>query len=228
MLKRCTLLILATTAVACGGAGDDSGSLVGRWDLHDDETGELEAVYSFEADGSYRFREYGEPGETHAGTYETDGGLLVLEGTDDEGNDLVGEVTYFADDERFILGALLPDGEVDGPVGRWSGSVHVESDGEVSIDAESTYQLAADGSATIESRSEGERDRFDGTWADEEGEIVVSFEASGITFNIHMVLIEDSAMGSPVFRRADGQARSGAGSRARSAQAGVAPATSES
>ena len=202
MLTRCAHLILAMTAAACGGAGDDS--LVGRWNLHDDQTGELQAIYDFEADGSYRFREYGEGAEAHAGTYETDDGLLIFDGTDDEGNHLIGEVTYFAGDQQLILGALLPDGEVDGPIGRWSGSVHVESDGEVSIDAANSYTLAASGSATIESRSESESDTFEGTWADQEGEIVVSFEASGITFNIHMVLIESRALGSPVFQRSDG------------------------
>lgn len=203
MATRCALLILAVTTAACGGAGDDAGSLVGRWDLHDDETGELEAAYAFEADGSYRFREYGEGAETHAGTYETDGGLLLFDGTDDEGTHLAAEVSYFADDERLILGALLPDGDVDGPVGRWSGSLRVESDGEVTTDLESSYQLADDGGATVTSRTGSRSETIDdATWVEEEGEIVVSFELSGITVNVHMVLIEGAAMGNPVFRRA--------------------------
>lgn len=202
MSKLCALLIVAIIAPACGGASDSSDALVGRWELHDDETGELESIYDFEADGTYAFREYGEESESNRGTYETDGGLLLLEGTDEEGAHLVGEVTFFADDERFMLGALLPDGEVDGPVGRWSGSVHVESEGEVSIDAESTYRLEAGGGATLESRSGSQRDTYDGSWAEEADEIVVSFEVSGITVNVHMVLIEGSALGSPIYQRA--------------------------
>jgi hypothetical protein len=203
MLKTCTLLIVAIAAPACGGAGDSSDALVGRWDLYDDETGDLEAIYAFDADGSYRYREYGDAPESHAGTYETDGDLLLFDGTDDQGRHLTGEVTFFADDERFLLGALLPDGEVDGPIGRWSGSLHVESDGEVAIDAANTYELEAGGGATVTSRSEGESQTFDdASWVDEAGEIVVSFEASGITFNIHMVLIAGAAMGNPIFERA--------------------------
>jgi hypothetical protein len=201
MSKRTALLILAIIAPACGGASDSSDAVVGRWELQDDDTGELEAIYDFEADGTYAFREYGEGAESHRGTYETDGGLLILEGTDDEGAHLVGEVTFFADDERLILGALLPDGAVDGPVGRWSGSVHVESDGEVSIDAESTYELESGGGATVESRSGSQSETRDGTWAEEEGEIVVSFDVSGVTVNVHMVLIEGSALGSPIYQR---------------------------
>lgn len=204
MLKRCAILILATVTPACGGAGDPSDALVGRWELHDDETGELEANYDFDEDGGYAFREYGEGAENNRGTYEADDSLLTLEGTDEEGSQLVGRVTYFADDERLMLGALLPDGGVDGPVGRWSGSVYVESDGEVAIDAESSYQLAADGGATIEARSGSRTETIgDATWVDEAGEIVVSFESSGVNVNIHMVLIDDAALGSPIYQRAD-------------------------
>jgi len=204
MLKTCALTILATAALACGGAGDDpAAALVGRWELHDDQTGELESIYDFAADGDFAYREYGEGAESNRGTYETDGGLLLLEGTDDEGSHLTGEVTYFADSERLILGALLPDGEVDGPVGRWSGSVRVESGGEVELDAESTYELASDGSATITSRGDGDSQTREATWVEEAGEIVVSFESSGIMVNIHMVLIEGSALGSPVYQRAE-------------------------
>lgn len=204
MLKTSALLALATAALACGGASDPSDALVGRWDLHDDETGELEAIYAFDANGSYRYREYGEGAESHAGTYETDGDLLVFDATDEGGSHLIGRVSYFADDEHLILGALLPDGEVDGPVGRWSGSLYVESDGAVSFDVATTYQLAEGGGATITTRNGEESETIDATWVAEAGEIVVSFEREEITFNIHMVLVEGAALGSPVFRRADG------------------------
>ncbi len=204
MLKRYALLVLATLVPACGGSSDaGADALVGRWDLHDDDTGELEAAYAFDADGSYHYREYGEGAESHAGTYETDGGLLILDGSDQEGARLHGEVTFFADDQRFILGALLPDGEVDGPVGRWSGSVLVENEGETVIDAATSYQLEKGGAATIEARNRGQSETREGTWEAEEGEIVVSFESSGITVNVHMLLVEGAAMGSPVFERAD-------------------------
>ena len=204
MLRTCAILMAATAAVtACGGAGDEAGELVGRWELNDDDTGELEAIYDFAEDGTYAFREYGEAGESHRGTYEADGELLIMEGTDDEGRDLVGEVSYFAGGDRFILGALRPDGDVDGPIGRWSGSVRVEADGQVEVDVENSYQLAAGGGATIESRSGSQSETIDdATWVEEADEIVVSFESSsGITVNIHMVLIDGEALGSPIFRR---------------------------
>ena len=202
MLKTIALVILAAGAPACGGAGDSSGDLVGRWDLFDDETGELEAIYAFDGDGTYRYREYGEGAETHAGTYQTDGDLLLLDGTDDGGTHLTAEVSYFADDERFMLGALLPDGEVDGPVGRWSGSLHLENDGAVAIDSANTYELAEGGGATVTARSGDESETIDATWVSEAGEIVVSFERSGFTVNVHMVLIEGAALGNPIFERA--------------------------
>lgn len=203
MLRTCAILMAAAAVTACGGAGDESGELVGRWELTDEETGELEAIYDFAGDGTYAFREYGEAGESHRGTYEADGELLVMEGTDDEGRDLIGEVSYFAGGDRFILGALRPDGEVDGPVGRWSGSLRVEAEGEVEMDVASSYQLAAGGGATIESRSGSQSETIDdASWVMEADEVVVSFEStSGITVNIHMVLVEGEALGSPVFRR---------------------------
>jgi hypothetical protein len=204
MLKRIAMLMVAATA--CGGTNDPSEALVGRWELHDDETGELESNYAFDEEGGYAFREYGEGAEDNRGTYEADDGLLTMEGTDGDGNQVLGRVSYFADDERLILGALLPDGDVDGPVGRWSGSVHVESNGEVAIDAESSYELSTGGGATITARNGSSSQTIDdATWVDEAGEIVVSFEADGgITVNIHMVLVEGEAMGSPVYQRADG------------------------
>jgi len=203
MLKTIALVILATGAPACGGASDPSEDLVGRWDLHDDETGELEAIYAFDDDGTYRYREYGEAPESHAGTYETDGGLLLFDGTDDAGTHLNAEVSYFADDERFLLGALLPDGEVDGPVGAWSGSIRVESEGELTVDSETTYRLEANGTAVVTARDQDEnRTIDDATWEEEAGEIVVSFTLESIDFHIHMVLIEGAAMGSPIFERA--------------------------
>ncbi|HEU5059186.1 MAG TPA: hypothetical protein VFU21_21785 [Kofleriaceae bacterium] len=206
MLKTCVLLMMATaTTAACGGASDGGGELVGRWELRDEDSGELEAMYAFEEDGTYAFREYGEAAESHRGTYEADGELLLLEGIDDGGHDLVGEVSYFAGGDRFILGALRPDGEVDGPVGRWTGSLRVEVDGEVDVDVENAYQLAAGGGATIESRSGSRRETIDdASWTQQDGEIVVSFESSGVTVNLHMVLVDGEALGSPVFQRTSG------------------------
>lgn len=204
MLRTCAFLMVAAaaTTTACGGAGDTDGDLVGRWELHDEDTGALRAIYDFEDDGSYAFREYGESPESHRGTYEVDGELLVFDGTDDQGRDLRGEVSYFAGGDRFILGALRPDGEVDGPVGRWSGSLWVEADGQVEMDVENSYQLEAGGGASVESRSGDQSETFDdATWVEEAGEVVVSVERSGITVNVHMVLIEGEALGSPVFER---------------------------
>lgn len=200
-MSRLTLLILAALAPACGGASDPSDALVGRWELHDDDTGELESIYDFEGDGSFAFREYGEGAESNRGTYRTEEGLLLLEGTDQDGAHLLGEVSYFADDQRLMLGALLPEGPVAGPVGRWSGRVRIESDGEVAIDAESTYRLEEGGAATIEARSGSQSETRDGSWAEEEGEVVVSFESSGVDLNIHLELIEGEALGSPVYQR---------------------------
>jgi hypothetical protein len=202
MLKRCTLLVLATLAPACG--GDSDGALVGRWELHDDETGELESTLTFDGDGSFAFEEYGEGAETNEGTYETGDGILSLDGTDDEGAHVVAELTYFAGDDQLAFSALLPDGEVDGPVGRWSGSIHMEKDGEVALDSQDTYQLAADGSATVDSRSGSDSVSIDdATWAEQDGEIVVSFDYQGIGVNVHMHLIDGAALGNPIYTRAD-------------------------
>lgn len=203
MLKRCALLILATAAPACGGGGSDA-ALVGDWELHDDETGELESTLSFGDDGSFAYEEYGEGAESNQGTYESDDGILSLDGTDDEGSHVVAELTYFAGDQQLMFGALLPDGDVDGPVGRWTGSLRMEKDGEVELDSQDTYQLAADGSATVDSRSGSDTITVDdATWAEEEGEIVVTFDYQGITVHVHMVLIEGAALGNPVYTRAD-------------------------
>jgi len=203
MQKRCALLVLALLAPACGG-DDVDGALVGTWQLHDDETGELESTLTFDADGSFAYQEYGEGAETNQGTFETGDGILSLDGTDDEGAHVVADLTYWAGGDQLMFTALLPDGAVDGPVGRWSGSIHMEKDGEVALDSEDTYQLAADGSATVDSRSGSDSVNIDdATWAEQDGEIVVSFDYQGIGVNVHMQLIEGAALGNPIYTRTD-------------------------
>lgn len=206
MEKRLALLILATVAPACddGDGGGSDAALVGHWELHDDETGELESTLVFDQDGTYRYEELGEGAESNQGTFEAGDGLLSLDGTDDEGAHVIAALTYFADDEQLMYGALLPDGDVDGPVGRWSGSLHLETDGEVVLDSEDSYQLSADGTATVSSRSGSDsRTIDDATWAEEEGEIVITFDYQGITVHLHMVLIDGAALGNPIYTRAD-------------------------
>jgi len=203
MLKRCALLVLATLAPACGGSGSD-GALVGRWELHDDDTGELRSTLTFDADGSFRYAEVGEGAESDQGTYDTGDGILSLDGTDDEGSHVVADLTYFAGEDQLAWGTLLPEGTVDGPVGRWSGSIHIEKDGEVAFDGEDSYQLAADGSATVESRNGDDTlNADDATWVEEDGEVVVSFDYQEIGVNVHMQLIEGEALGGSIYGRAN-------------------------
>jgi hypothetical protein len=203
MQKRCALLVLAIVAPACGGGGTDK-ALVGRWELHDDDTGVVRSTLTFDADGSFRYEELGEGAESDQGTYETDGGVLSLDGTSDEGAHVVGDLTYFAGDDQLAFGTLLPDGAVDGPVGHWSGSIHLEEDGEVAFESEDSYRLAADGSATVESRNGDDAINVDdATWVEEGGEVVVSFDYQGIGVNVHMQLIEGAALGGPIYTRAN-------------------------
>jgi hypothetical protein len=203
MQKRCALLVLATLAPACSSGGSDE-ALVGRWDLHDDETGVVESSLTFDADGSFRYEEYGEGTESDQGTYDADDGVLSVDGTNNEGAHVVGDVTYFAGGDQLAFGTLLPDGDVDGPVGRWTGRIHLETDGEVAFESEDTYQIAADGSATVRSRNGDDSISVDdATWVEEDGEVVVSFDYQGIGVNVHMQLIEGSALGGPIYTRAN-------------------------
>jgi len=209
MWKKLAILGCTAFAAAACGDSDDAGDassehLLGDWELVDDESDRVIAEYSFDEEGRFTFVEYGEGAESFTGTYETEAGLLRFDGADDEGKPGIGEVTYFADQTLFALGTLLPVDDVDGPVGRWEGRFYSEVDGQVETDSDSTYELRADGTASVTSVEEGEDSTYEATWVDEAGEIVVSFQVEPeLTINVHMELIEGEALGGFMLTRPD-------------------------
>jgi hypothetical protein len=191
-------------APACG--SDDPGAsaeaIVGHWELVDDESGELEAEYTFGDDGTFTFVEHGAGAERADGTYQAGDSLLSLDGIDDEGNRVEMEYTYFANDAELVAGALLPVGDVDGPVGTWEGRIQIAVDGQTEVSSEDRYELHDDGSAEVRSETSDGSEEADGTWRDEDGEIIVSFELESFTINVHMQLVDGLALGNPIFQRA--------------------------
>jgi len=196
--------LLALTASCTSGDPEPSAdAVVGHWELFDDESGELESEYTFGDDGAFTFVEHGDSPESAEGTYQAGADLLALDGTDDQGRAVAMEFTYFANDTSLVAGALLPVGEVDGPVGTWEGRIAIEVDGETALSSQDRYELRDDGTAEVRSESSEGTEEIDGTWRDEAGEIIVSFELESITFNVHMELLDGAALGGPVFQRAE-------------------------
>lgn len=168
-LALAALLPLALLTVAC--SGDDGpplgGDVVGQWrelpNATDDDPPpaiDERAILTFFADGTVtRASNAGDIPEP--ATYEVSGGELTLHTTDGEGTTHTSTMPYFASDTRFVLGALIPAGEVDGLVGTWTGTVTNDD-----VVRTLNIELRADNTATYNSDSSVDENdvTFTGTW----------------------------------------------------------------
>lgn len=198
-----TLLLglMAAFATGCQGGGNDPSAVLGTWQIHDPDTGDVTNQITFKDGG--RFTLMDDSGNTSQGSYSIDGDTMKLQGTDDQGASLEAEFTYYAGADQFVLGALLPQGDVNGPVGTWTGRLRSVSNGKTTIDETDTYDLSTDGSATVHAVASGSTSDATGTWTTEDGGVVVTFVQQNITFHLHLQLIDDgAALGGQVYTRA--------------------------
>jgi len=153
MKKLYLLCALATAACA-----SDEPSVVGEWRTMENAFAEDTIVvgpdrYAFGDDGTLTI-----DGE-EAGRYELDGDRMQLIFTTDE-EDLVLAGGFVVTDDRLLLGAHFPEGDVDGAVGTWVGDFMIDGDRE-----QQSIGLAAGGDLTVTENG----DPTSGTW-EEDGE----------------------------------------------------------
>jgi hypothetical protein len=202
MWKAVSSLSMVITLVACSGGDDGTTSLVGTWRTADSDP--VDAEYTFQGDGSATFVGRDNQGGVTLqvdGTYEAQASEWTFRATDQDGNDWFLDETLWFDDTRLAVTALLPDGEVDGLVGRWSGHVRVEIDEEIVRDSDLTYELADDGSASLRVREGSETTTVTAAWEIEDDRLLVTTELDGREVSELWTLVEEQALtGTLLFR----------------------------
>ncbi len=183
-----TLSIFASVLAACGGgSGLLGGDVVGQWRELPNATDDApppvaeRELFEFAADGTFVERA-GEQGDPSTGTFTTDGGQLTI--TEDDTGD-TSSLPYLATSDRFVFGALVPDGTVDGFVGTWTAVTHSQ-DG----DGMTTLVLDADATAHSESVFGTEVQAFDGTWRSVGDDLELDLDGDSITLTLRATLID--------------------------------------
>jgi hypothetical protein len=199
------VLVLSSAAAlaACGsdGAGNDPDQLIGTWrelpnGINAEDPIESRDRMVFTADGSVQIIESDGP---EVGTYTADDRDVTLSSGED-----TYRVQYVVTEDRFMFGALTPDGDVDGLVGTWAGDARL-NDVDISLVAE----LRADGTVTYERDSSdpsGAGDEvLEGTWRQDPLDLVMTFEIPSengtFTANLHFQELPGRAIGGPLFER---------------------------
>jgi hypothetical protein len=198
-LTLLALSSLAATAACGGGGGSDPDQLVARWtevptSLNPDELDTL----VFTDDGHFTLTEA--DGDITAGDWEADSTELTISGVED-GQAHTLHTLYAIEGDKFLMGALLPDGDVDGPVGVWRGNAGYD-------EREATFELTFNADATgryVVDRSDGEADDVAGTWVIEGEELVFTYEElleeTEVTINLHFQMLPGVAIGGPMYQK---------------------------
>ena len=202
-IRLCTVLSCAAMLAACGGdgGGNDPDQLVGTWrampnGLNSEDPIETRDRMVLGADGTAQFIE---TDETETGTYTADDRDITITA----GAETI-RMQYVVTEDRFMFGALTPDGDVDGLVGTWAGDARRNTE-----DISLVVEIRADGTVTYERDSSdpsGDGDELlEGTWREDPLDFVMTFEipteSGSITANLHFQVLPDRAMGGPLFER---------------------------
>jgi hypothetical protein len=166
---RRPFLLLSLLAAGCSDGA--SGPAVGSWQHYDPRDGSADYVLTLAGDGDWE--SVAVDGDTSSGTWEVDGDELTVSWTGDDGLSSR-SATYHADDDVLLLLALVPDGEVDGLVGRWRGHEHLAPAGTGTVDITQLLVVNADGTASFDQTGEGDselEDHWTGTWTEADGRI---------------------------------------------------------
>jgi hypothetical protein len=197
-------------AVASADAPVAARGLVGTWRRYVEGTTDVEDEFTFGEDGRFAFDELLDPEGDHvAGTYTATPEMLVAEGVNaPTGEHVRLTTTYYVNATAFAPDALLPLGAHDGVVGTWTGRMLAEVlDGggnptEV-FGGSATYQLRADGTATITEVPEGEPETtkqatYEATGADL---YEVSYQPSAdLTISVSLHFLDGAALVGTLYR----------------------------
>ena len=207
--------LVTVLAGACQG-GDDAGALVGNWQTTDPDTGDVTNTLTLEDGGHFTLVEVEDNSRTTTGTYQADGQVMTMHGTDTDGVTADLDFSYYVNDTSFMLGALLPQGDVSGVVGSWQGHIKIESDdpNDTPMDETDTYQFEDGGAVSIHAVTPERTDDVSGTWVmDGADTVVVTVEQDNFTVNLHLAILDGAAMGGPIYTRADDSGSSSSAAR---------------
>jgi hypothetical protein len=188
--------LLFATGCPGGGGGSDPEDLVGTWHQvagPNDTADELETL-AIAANGTYTRSDAS--GLLDTGTYDADSERVTIHATAN-GEEHEIDQGYLIDGDQLGVGALFPDGDVDGVVGAWHG--------ELTQDAESIVvdvELSADGSAEYHavSTAQGQVD-FTGTWAVTGTDVGISVAVDGGTITLNAKAMPGKAITDKLYQR---------------------------
>jgi hypothetical protein len=165
---RRAVVFLAILLPACAGSPDPGGDVVGTW--HRDGR-----TLTFSADG--HATDERADGQRWSGTYTTGEGQLTLITGDDA---LEQRTAYLADDQHLLLDLATPDDDGADPVATWT-STSMSGTSQLST----TLILRADHTAHLEQIGVTDRDAYDGTWDEHDGDITVTSGSAVVHFALY-------------------------------------------
>jgi len=188
-----SLFIASITAACAGGDGPAlGGDLVGTWRILPNATEadppppEAERhTIDLRADGTYTETEGGgDTQSTSTGSYTIDNGELTI--TEDGETDSF-SLPYLARDDRFVLGALLPDGSGDSAADTWTGTSRAGTE-----TTTLTAELRADNPAHLNyDNAVRADDVFDGTWRQVNSDVEITLmPESNVTIHVRASLVD--------------------------------------
>jgi hypothetical protein len=204
-MRHLISIAICCSLYACGdGAGaSDPADLIGTWreipsSFNSDTPIDMRTLITLNDDGTY-FIDERDGGTDEMASYTATGDTITLTGTEDGKTSTIIE-NYIATDDRFMMGALFPQGSIagDGVVGSWRGSVTFNDD-------KITLTLDFHTDNTVHYETKGGKptdDRIkDGTWKFEADDVVASFVDGSTTINIHMQQFDGRALGGPLYEK---------------------------
>ena len=185
------LFITSITAAACSGGDGPTlgGDVVGTWRIlpnaTDDDPAPPEAerhTLELRGDGTYTETEGAD--EPNTGRYTTDNGELTV--TEDGETDSF-TLPYLARGDRFVLGALLPDGSGDSAADTWTGTSRIGTE-----TTTLTAELRADNTAHLNyDNTVRADDVFDGTWRQVNSDVEITLmPEANVTLHIRATLVD--------------------------------------
>lgn len=207
-LRLVSALLAYAGIASCGsGFGAATGPILGTWERKNTD-GSVRDRWVFKADGTFTFDELSNPPaqQDHvSGRFGVSGQTLNGQGTNSkDGKSATMRVTYFANADKMCVGALLPQGSLNGVVGTWFGEqTSTVSDG-TQVTTGIRVQVRGDQTATVTitgaTAAAGAREA---TWEDKGGGVYkVRFGSGTITISQEYTLLDGKALCDTVYDRA--------------------------
>jgi hypothetical protein len=196
------MMIAALCLVACLAACSDEDppfeapeGLAGRWQQLG-RFGDVVHEVTYGDDGTYAVIDHMSGATQGTGTYSADEQEITLRlGNSHE------TFHYFLRDDRLLVRALLQDGEVDGLIGTWRGTL-IQGTGGTEDTYDDTLVVRADGTATFTEVNDSSPWVVEASWMVEDDRILLQGESdfdSDVSLDFHV--IEGAAFGHHLMSR---------------------------